>query len=178
MFNERVIRKSGELGMYWSVAAQKYGEQAELAKVYGREVIDRYSFPLKELLDAGAKVTYESSARGAGPWQGEGAGEQVTTSFYDMQMFVTRRDPQGNVWGLRNAIDRETVLRMMTRWGAEYVLKEDKIGNLEPGKYADLIVLNRNPLDPNLPDDRLSEVKVLLTMVEGEILYRAPASGL
>lgn len=102
----------------------------------------------------------------------------MTTSFYDMQMFVTRRDPQGNVWGLRNAIDRETVLRMMTRWGAEYVLKEDKIGTLEPGKYADLIVLNRNPLDPNLPDDRLSEVKVLLTMVEGEILYRAPASGL
>ena len=65
-----------------------------------------------------------------------------------------------------------------TAWASEYVLKEDKIGTLEPGKYADLIVLNRNPLDPNLPDDRLSEVKVLLTMVEGEILYRAPASGL
>ena len=95
-----------------------------------------------------------------------------------MQMFVTRRDGEGNLWGRQHALDRKSVLRMMTRWGAEYVLKEDKIGTLEPGKYADLIVLDKNPLDSNLADDRLSEIKILLTMVEGEVLFKAPDADL
>ncbi len=171
MLNEKVIRESGKLGIYWSVASQKYGEQKQLAGVYGREVIDRYTYPLKELLDGGAKVTYEASARGAN-------GEDTTTPFYDMEIFVTRKDSEGNIWGIRNALDRKTVLRMMTRWGAEYVLKEDKIGSLEPGKYADLIILDKNPLDPNLPDEELSEIKILSTMVEGEAIFKLPGSGL
>jgi predicted amidohydrolase YtcJ len=176
MFNPNVIRKSGQLGMYWSVAAQKYGEQAELAKVYGRETIDRYTFPLKELLDAGAKLTYEASARGAPG--GESYGQTNAGPFTDMEMFVTRKDREGNVWGLRHALDRQTVLRMMTRWGAEYVLKEDKIGTLEKGKYADLIVLDKNPLDPKLPDEQLSDINVVLTMVEGETVFQASNAGL
>ncbi|MDA2934335.1 amidohydrolase family protein, partial [Acidobacteria bacterium AH-259-D05] len=165
---ERVIRKSGELGMYWSVSASKFhGDRGVLAPAYGREMIDRWTFPLKELVDAGAKVTYEASSRRA-----------HTTPFYDMEMFVTRKDENGEIWGFRNALDRSTVLKMMTRWGAEYVLREDKIGTLEPGKYADLLVLDKNPLDPNLPDENLSEIKILLTMVEGEIIFESPDSGL
>jgi len=171
MLNEKVIRESGKLGIYWSVASQKYGEQKQLAGVYGREVIDRYTYPLKELLDGGAKVTYEASARGAN-------GADTTTPFYDMEIFVTRKDSEGNIWGIRNALDRRTVLRMMTRWGAEYVLKEDMIGSLEPGKYADLIILDKDPLDPNLPDQELSEIKILATMVEGEAIFKLAGSGL
>ena len=95
-----------------------------------------------------------------------------------MEIFVTRKDSEGNIWGIRNALDRRTVLRMMTRWGAEYVLKEDKIGSLEPGKYADLIILDKDPLDPNLPDEELSEIKILSTMVEGEVIFKLPGSGL
>ncbi len=170
LFNRDLIRKSGELGVYWSVGSQKFlGDPVILARIYGREVVDTMAFPLKALLDAGAKVTYESSAR---------RGDPGLTPFFDMQMFVTRRDGKGNLWGRQHALDRKSVLRMMTRWGAEYVLKEDKIGSLEPGKYADLIVLDKNPLDSNLADDRLSEIKILLTMVEGEVLFEAADGGL
>ena len=60
---------------------------------------------------------------------------------------------------------------MMTRWGSEYVLAEDKLGSIEPGKLADLVLLDKNPLDPNIPDDDLSEIKVLATIIGGEIAY-------
>ncbi len=86
-------------------------------------------------------------------------------------MFVTRRDGEGNLWGRQHALDRKSVLRMMTRWGAEYVLKEDKIGTLEPGKYADLIVLSDNlfEMDPG----KIPQARVELTLVGGKEVYRA-----
>ena len=58
------------------------------------------------------------------------------------------------------------------------MFREDKIGTLEPGKYADLLVLDKNPLDPNIPDEDLSDIKILVTMVEGEIIFKVPGAGL
>lgn len=170
LFNPNVLKKSGQLGMYWSVAAQKFLEDPEmLAKAYGREVTNSWAFPLRALIEAGAKVTYEASARRGNP---------KLTPFFDMEMFVTRRDGKGNVWGAHHALDRKTVIRMMTRWGAEYVLREKVLGSIEPGKFADLIVLDKNPLDPALPDEELSEIKILMTMVGGKVVYQAPELGL
>jgi predicted amidohydrolase YtcJ len=60
---------------------------------------------------------------------------------------------------------------MMTRWASEYVLREEELGSLEPGKLADLIVLDKNPLDPNIPDEDLSEIQVLNTLIGGEVVY-------
>ncbi len=165
LFNPNVMKKSGQLGMYWSVAAQKFYEDPEmLAKVYGKEVTNSWAFPLRALIETGAKVTYEASARRGNP---------ELTPFFDMEMFVTRRDGKGNVWGEHHALDRKTVIRMMTRWGAEYVLREKALGSIEPGKFADLIVLDKNPLDPARSDDELSEIKILMTMVGGKVVYQA-----
>jgi predicted amidohydrolase YtcJ len=61
---------------------------------------------------------------------------------------------------------------MLTRWGAEYVGKEKELGSIEPGKLADLVVLDRNPLDATaVPDDQISDVKVLATWVGGELKF-------
>ena len=160
LFNEDLIRKSGELGIYWSMSPGKLrGTGPAVAQVYGLEIAHRWTSPFRELLDAGAKVTYE----GGDP-------------FADMELFVTRRldregPLEGTIFGARHAVDRETVLRMMTRWGAEYVMRDDVLGTIEPGKYADVIVVDRNPLDPAIPDDRLSELKVLMTIVGGKVVY-------
>jgi predicted amidohydrolase YtcJ len=47
---------------------------------------------------------------------------------------------------------------------------EEKLGRLEPGKYADLVVLSRNlfEVDP----EEIPSVQVRMTLVEGKILYR------
>ena len=95
--------------------------------------------------------------------------------------FVTRKtESQGNpayIRGAREAVDRLTALRILTINGAKYVLKEDVLGSIEPGKWADLVVLDRNPLDPAVPDDELENIQVLQTIVEGEVIYDGAAAG-
>ena len=40
------------------------------------------------------------------------------------------------------AIDRITLMKKMTSWVSLFVLKEDVLGTIEPGKFADYLVLN------------------------------------
>jgi hypothetical protein len=60
---------------------------------------------------------------------------------------------------------------MLTRWGADYVLRNEELGSLEPGKLADLVVLDKNPLDRNVADEDLSEIKILATVIGGEVAF-------
>ena len=46
---------------------------------------------------------------------------------------------------------------------------EKRIGSIEPGKYADLIILDRNPLKVN--HDSLREIRVLNTFVNGNEVW-------
>ncbi len=85
-------------------------------------------------------------------------------------VLVTRKTNDGRVFGPQEAIDRSTALLMMTRWGADYVLREDILGSLEPGKFADLAVLDKNPLDPNVADEDLAEIKVVATIIDGKVV--------
>ena len=55
---------------------------------------------------------------------------------------------------------------------AAYQLHQDTVtGSLEVGKFADLIVLDRNPL--TIPAEDIANVRVLETMVGGNVVYRA-----
>jgi len=70
-------------------------------------------------------------------------------------------------------LSRETVLRAATI-DAAYELHEDQVtGSLEVGKFADLIVLDRDPL--RIPAGEIANVKVLETMVGGTTVYQAKA---
>ena len=91
--------------------------------------------------------------------------------MFNLEVLVTRRTHDGRVFGPRERIDRASALLMMTRWASEYVLREDVLGSLEPGKMADLVVLDKNPLDRSIPDDGLSDIKVLATIIGGEVVY-------
>lgn len=68
-------------------------------------------------------------------------------------------------------ISREQALIAHTRSNAYILFMEDEIGTLEAGKYADLVVLDRDYL--TVPVDELREVQAILTMVGGEIVFRA-----
>jgi predicted amidohydrolase YtcJ len=58
---------------------------------------------------------------------------------------------------------------------AAYSLRQDKVtGSLEPGKFADLIVLDRNLLE--IKPEEISGTQVLLTMVGGKVVYRGEDS--
>ncbi len=51
------------------------------------------------------------------------------------------------------------------------MLRENELGSLECGKFADLIVLGRDYL--TVPAKEIRKIKVLLTVVEGKIIHKA-----
>ena len=52
-----------------------------------------------------------------------------------------------------------------------FLFQEGNLGSLAPGKYADLLVLDRDYL--TVPEDEIKDIKPVLTMVGGKIVYDA-----
>jgi hypothetical protein len=69
-------------------------------------------------------------------------------------------------------LTRVQVLRAATIVAARELHADRETGSLEPGKLADLIVLDRDPL--TIPAEDIAAVKVLETVVGGRVVYRAP----
>ena len=47
---------------------------------------------------------------------------------------------------------------------------EDRLGTIEPGRLADLAVLDRDYF--SVPDDEIKKIRSVLTMVDGRIVHR------
>ncbi len=68
-------------------------------------------------------------------------------------------------------LSREAVLRAATIESAHELHEDDVTGSLQAGKFADLIVLDRNPL--KIPAEEMANVRVLETVVGGKTVYEA-----
>lgn len=96
----------------------------------------------------------------------------VTTSnpFYTLAFAVTGKMIGGRQVN-RQSITREEALIAHTRSNARFLFQEGNVGSLQPGKYADLLVLDRDYL--TVPADEIKDVKPLMTMVGGKVVYEA-----
>jgi predicted amidohydrolase YtcJ len=76
-------------------------------------------------------------------------------------------------WLTRKTLTIKKVLPMMTIEGAYALFRDEEVGSLEPGKFADMILVSGDPttVDPNT----LKDLEVLGTMVGGIVRY--PKSG-
>jgi len=83
---------------------------------------------------------------------------------------VNRRTTGGHVLGPEQRISPRQALRAVTIDAARQQYLESDRGSLEPGKLADLVILDRSPLDDPEGIDR---IRVLETIVGGETAYRA-----
>ena len=93
-----------------------------------------------------------------------------------IQVAVTRRgpnEPDGPAWIPEEKVDLATMLAAYTIDGAYLNREEKETGSLEPGKSADLIVLDRDLF--KIPLDQIHEAKVVLTLLEGKEVYRSSA---
>jgi predicted amidohydrolase YtcJ len=72
---------------------------------------------------------------------------------------------------MENALTREQALRAMTIWAAKANFEEDFKGSLEPGKYADFVILNTDLI--SAPTSDLPNSKVISTFVGGELVYQS-----
>lgn len=67
------------------------------------------------------------------------------------------------------ALSREETLKGMTIWAAYSNFEEDEKGSIEPGKFADFIILDKDIMAVNI--DEVPETKVISTFVNGEEVY-------
>ena len=67
------------------------------------------------------------------------------------------------------AVDRVTVMKMATSWAAEFVMREDVLGRLQPGKLADFVVLSKDYF--TIPTEDIATIIPLMTVLGGEIVF-------
>jgi predicted amidohydrolase YtcJ len=92
--------------------------------------------------------------------------------LYTFYAAVERKDLKGfpaDGFQSENAINRIEALRGMTIWAAKAQFEEKEKGSIEPGKYADFVILDNDIMKMN--GDGLPNVKVLKTYVNGEKVY-------
>ena len=70
----------------------------------------------------------------------------------------------------RQPISREDALIAHTRRNAFFVFQEDNLGSIQPGKLADLVVIDRDYL--TVPADQIKDIKSVMTIVGGRIVVR------
>ncbi|MCH8819066.1 MAG: amidohydrolase family protein [Acidobacteria bacterium] len=151
LINPEDVLRAAKLGLMWSCSPLGEGDRAPMiAAAFGEQVAHTYVAPIKSMLDAGINVSLE------GEWHG-------------IENLITRKDPQGKVWGPDQRVDRETALRIATINGAVYVLKKDRLGSIEVGKLADLVVLDRDYM--TVPEEEISETRSLMTMLGGKMVF-------
>ena len=77
-------------------------------------------------------------------------------------------------FGMAEAVDIHTALRSYTDWGSRQMFLEKKIGTIEAGKRADIAIWDRDLYA--IPSDQIKELKCLMTLLDGEVVYTAPDS--
>jgi predicted amidohydrolase YtcJ len=122
-------------------------------------------YPFGSLHRAGARLAFGSD------WM-------VSTSdpLPQLEVAVTRVSPETrDLEPLlpEEALDLPTALRTFTAGSAHINFLDGETGTLEPGKLADLVVLDRDILDP--ASGPIGDARVLLTLVEGETVYADPS---
>jgi predicted amidohydrolase YtcJ len=120
----------------------------------------QHMFPMRSFLDAGLRPT-DSSDYTASP----------SHPMMWLQSQLTRTDIQGKVWGANQRITLPEAIRCGTVNGAYAAFEEDRKGSIQPGQFADLVVLSQDPFkaDPR----ELLKIQVERTMVGGAWKYES-----
>ena len=145
------------------VAAIGANDQETLGGLVGKERLDRM-VPAADLVRAGARPGYGTdwlTVLPPNPWP-------------IMQNLVTRKNaehPEMGQLGEGHNLTVAEAIRMFTANGAYTIMAEDRIGSIEAGKQADMIVLDRNPLE--IEPVTLNETKALKTLLGGRVVYDA-----
>ena len=123
---------------------------------FGTERYDKMAMPLKTHLANSLPPALEGDVAGA--------------LFWRMEKAITRKDDKyKKAWNLSEAVSRQQALWMSTIYGAQELGEDDKLGSIEVGKLADLVVVDKDYMA--VPEDDISEIKTLLTMVGGKVVF-------
>jgi len=117
-------------------------------------------FAHRSFLDAGIRVP-GASDYSPGPYE----------PMMALQSLVTRTDYAGRVWGANQRVSIDEALQIATINGAYASYEEHVKGSITVGKYADFVILEKDPHD--VPPDRLKDIRIVRTVVGGKTAYLA-----
>ncbi len=166
-FTPLSMQRCRKLGVIADAQPAWFYEDADaMLKILGPERI-RTFHPYRSLLETGVVVSAGSdhmvklddkeSINPYCPW----------LAIWSM---VTRKTRRGTLIVPEEAITREQALRCYTINNAFASFEEDIKGSIEPGKLADMVVLEQDYL--NCPADQIKDITVEMTLVGGKVVYR------
>jgi predicted amidohydrolase YtcJ len=152
------LERMKRLGLYAALHSRPLIQGALMHSVHGERAWDMP--PFKRVQDSGIVWGLGSDATA------------VTTSnpFYTLWFAVTGRMIGGRRVN-RQSVTREQALIAHTRSNAHFVFQENNLGSIQPGKYADLVVIDRDYF--SVPAAQIKDIRALMTMVGGKIVYQA-----
>jgi len=99
---------------------------------------------------------------------------ELPNPFYGLYAAVTRQDrggmPEGG-WYIDQGLTRAEALHSFTLAAAYAAHQEDRMGSLEPGKWADFIIVDRDYFD--IPNSGIDDIQVIETWVGGKRVFNA-----
>jgi predicted amidohydrolase YtcJ len=116
----------------------------------------QHNNPIRSPMDHGITVAISSDILPIGPLVG-------------LYAAVTRKGMTGAVYGPDEAITMAEAIRGYTLLGAYLNFEEDSKGSLEPGKFADMIVLSDDLL--TIDPEQIMDVSIEQTFVHGKLVY-------
>ena len=150
------LERMKRLGMSAQLHSRPLIQGALMHKIHGERAWDMP--PFRRAQDSGIHWGLGSDATAVTP----------SNPFYTLSLAVTGRMIGGQHVN-RQTISREEALIAHTRANAAFLFQEGNLGALAPGRYADLLVLDRDYL--TVPEDEIKDIKPLLTMVGGKAAY-------
>ncbi len=127
------------------------------SEIIGKELGQRIS-PVRTALDKGLKITIHTDAPVALP----NLMRVVWTA-------VERTSRSGEIIGEGERLTPYEALQAITIWSAHQHFEGKEKGSLEVGKLADLVVLDKNPID--VPHTNIKDIQVMQTIKAGKVVY-------
>lgn len=155
------IPRFAELGIIASMQATHATSDMNMAedRIGPERILGGYAW--RRMLDAGVTVA-----------NGSDFPVELSNPFHGLYAAVTRQgrdgEPEGG-WYADQALTRAEALHSFTLAGAYAARQEDRLGSLEPGKWADFIVIDRDYF--TVPAAEIDDIVVLETWVGGQQAY-------
>lgn len=168
-----VIAGFKKYGFILSVGPRFFGEVEEAIRDYGEKARE-FVLPIKTWLNEGITVVgqMDSTRLSENFNLFTNTYQLVTRKAFNRSGFVDDEALRtAKVYLPEEAIDQVTALKLWTTWAAEYILAENNLGTLEPGKYADFVVLDRDYF--TIPIDETLKIRVVMTGLNGNIVYNS-----
>ena len=161
--NASQLERMRRLGMYAAVHPWAVINGGIMHESFGDEAYDMP--PLTTIQNSGVTWGLGTDATAANQY----------LPFTTLSFAVTGKMAGGARTVIRQTISREDALIAHTRKNAYFVFQEGNLGSIQPGKLADLVVLDRDYL--TIPADQIKDISPVMTMVDGRVVFDAETSS-